>query len=48
MEADDGMLQQAMKPIKKAMLGRDNKKLDFERFTKNVEAARAKANKSET
>jgi len=37
----------ALKPIKKAIDKRENKKLDFERFTKTVENQRGKKNKSD-
>lgn len=37
----------ALKPIKKAIDKRENKKLDFERFTKTVDNQRGKKNKSD-
>ncbi|PWW74133.1 hypothetical protein C7212DRAFT_284285 [Tuber magnatum] len=37
----------ALKPVKKAIDKRENKKLDFERFTKTVENQRGKKNKSD-
>lgn len=36
-----------MKPVKKAMERRENKKLDYERFNRQAEQARAKLNKTE-
>ncbi|TGZ78280.1 hypothetical protein EX30DRAFT_373977 [Ascodesmis nigricans] len=38
---------QMMKPVRKALERRENKKLDFERFNRNAEQARAKLNKTD-
>lgn len=39
--------QNALKPIKKQIDRRENKKLDYERFNKQVEHAKKKAAKSD-
>lgn len=36
-----------VKPLKKAIEKRENKKLDFERFNKAVESSKKKQNKSD-
>jgi amphiphysin len=36
-----------LKPVKKAIEKREHKKLDFERWNKSVESAKAKKNKSD-
>jgi hypothetical protein len=40
-------LQTVLKPVKKAIEKRENKKLDYERFLKATEHSRAKQNKTE-
>ncbi|RPB10464.1 hypothetical protein P167DRAFT_509402 [Morchella conica CCBAS932] len=42
-----GEAKAALKPVKKAIEKRENKKLDYERFNKQVENSRAKKNKSD-
>ncbi|KAH0604752.1 uncharacterized protein H6S33_006420 [Morchella sextelata] len=42
-----GEAKAALKPVKKAIEKRENKKLDYERFNKQVENSRSKKNKSD-